>query len=426
MLRPLTWLLLALLGTCGRAQVTYFPPQNEATWEQTDPGYDPDSVAALYRYLEDTQTKGFILLQDGKIALEKYFGTFVQDSVWYWASAGKSLRATLVGIAQEEGHLAITDTISRYLGVGWTNLPPEREAAITVWHQLTMTAGLNELFFSCTEPNCLRYLAPVGERWAYHNSPYSLTKEVLEAATELPLNAYTNRTIEQPLGMKSGVWLANGYNTMYFSRVRDAARFGHLILAGGKWDQTTVLGDTEYFAAMTSPSQALNPAYGYLWWLNGQENYLLPGERTIYPGPTTPAAPDDLIVAAGKNGQFIAVVPSTGTVMVRFGEAASDDYAPLAYHNSIWERLVGLRGTTATRASVRPEAVSSFPNPTGRFVRFRLPAGQYQYALFDGRGRRCRLGTTNGRIDLQGLPAGVYTARLRSADQLFVGKLVKR
>ncbi|HAT63910.1 MAG TPA: serine hydrolase, partial [Flavobacteriaceae bacterium] len=57
-------------------------------------------------------TKAFILLKDGKIVLEQYFDDFTAESNWYWASAGKTLTATMVGIAQQEGFLDITNPTS--------------------------------------------------------------------------------------------------------------------------------------------------------------------------------------------------------------------------------------------------------------------------------------------------------------------------
>jgi CubicO group peptidase (beta-lactamase class C family) len=41
--------------------------------------------------------------------LEKYFGTFTRDSIWYRASAGKTITAFLFGKAQENGKLSILD-----------------------------------------------------------------------------------------------------------------------------------------------------------------------------------------------------------------------------------------------------------------------------------------------------------------------------
>jgi len=428
-MRPLFLLLLSLLCTCVRAQLTYFPPAADADWEQTSAaslGYHPDSVTALYDYLEDTQTKGFVLLKDGRIVLEKYFGTFVQDSIWYWASAAKSLKATLVGIAQGEGALDVNNPTSDYLGTGWTSLPPEQEDSITVWNQLTMTTGFNGILFECTTPGCLIRLADAGTRWNYHNAPYLLLKDVLEAATNTDLNIYTNQQLENKIGMKTGTWIRQGFAFRYFSRVRDAARFGHLILAEGKWADTEVVTDKDYLREMLQSSQDLNAAYGYLWWLNGQDNYLLPADRTIYPGPIAPAAPEDLVVAAGKNGQFVSVVPSEGLVMVRFGDSSSDDFAPLDYHNSIWERLTTLEGTTASREP-KATALGVFPNPARRNVWVKLPTqGRYYFELFDGRGRRCKAGTTNGRIDVASLPAGAYVVRLSRADKRYVARVIKR
>ena len=36
------------------------------------------------------------------------------------------------------------------------------------------------------------------------------------------------------------------------------------------------MSDSNYFDAMTNTSQSLNPAYGYLWWLNGKSSFHLP------------------------------------------------------------------------------------------------------------------------------------------------------
>ena len=47
-------------------------------------------------------------------------------------SAAKSLTATFVGIAQEEGHLDINNKTSDYLGANWSQLTTEQQDMITV------------------------------------------------------------------------------------------------------------------------------------------------------------------------------------------------------------------------------------------------------------------------------------------------------
>ena len=68
--------LLLLLNINVEAQNLYFPPiDNNATWEITDPttlGWCPDRINSMYDFLEQENTKGFIILKDGKIILEKW------------------------------------------------------------------------------------------------------------------------------------------------------------------------------------------------------------------------------------------------------------------------------------------------------------------------------------------------------------------
>ena len=161
--------LLIVLSFGSKAQSLYFPPLTGDEWETVAPsslGWCDERIDSLYDLLEENNTKAFIVLKDGKIVLEKYFGTFVQDSAWYWASAGKSLTACLVGIAQQEGFLSIEDTTSSYLGEGWTACTSDQEEKITIRHQLTMTTGLDDQVPEnyCTLDTCLIYKADAGTR----------------------------------------------------------------------------------------------------------------------------------------------------------------------------------------------------------------------------------------------------------------------
>jgi hypothetical protein len=123
-------IVLFLLITESKSQSLYFPPLTGTTWETTSPeslNWCTDSIAPLMDFLSANRTKAFIVLKDGRIVLEQYFGTFTSDSNWYWASAGKSMTAFLIGIAQQNGLLSINDSTSHYIGSGWTSCPPEKE-----------------------------------------------------------------------------------------------------------------------------------------------------------------------------------------------------------------------------------------------------------------------------------------------------------
>ncbi len=321
----------------------YFPPLQSPEWETTSPealGWNTTIEEDLKNYLEEHGTKAFLILKDGRLVSEWYFGDHTQNTNWYWASAGKTLTALTVGIAQEQGFLNIEDKTSDYLGLGWTSADLEKENLITITNQLTMTAGLNDIFFDCKTPDCLQYVADAGSRWAYHNGPYTLLQDVIANATETEWSSYFNTVIRDRIGM-DGFWFSsNGLNNVYFSTARSMARFGLLNLNRGVWDGTAILDTESFHDQMVSSSQQLNPSYGFLWWLNGKSSHRLPGTQLQFSGALVPNAPVDLYSGLGRDDQKLYIVPSQNLVIVRMGENAGEPvFALSSFDNDLWERL---------------------------------------------------------------------------------------
>lgn len=348
----------------------YFPPTTGNSWDTLSPsslGWCQDKIDTLLNFLDSKNTKAFIVLKDGKIVIEHYFDTFTVDSLWYWASAGKSLTSFLVGMAKQDGFLNLSDSTSQYLGSGWTICPPAKEGMITVLDQLRMTSGLNDLVPDnyCTDDTCLEYLADAGTRWAYHNAPYTLLDGVIENSTGQALNLYLLNKVKTPTGM-TGNYYPSGYNSLFISIPRSMARFGLLMLNHGNWDGNQIMTDTTYYNEMINTSQNLNPSYGYLWWLNGKPSYLVPGLQIPFPGPLMPHAPLDMYSALGKNGQFINIVPSQNLVLVRMGDAPGVGEVPFLFNDSIWERMQDVMcGTTDINSNADRISMSEiYPNPT--------------------------------------------------------------
>jgi CubicO group peptidase (beta-lactamase class C family) len=425
-------LALAVLSTS--AQSLYFPPPVAGSaWETTDPadlGWCADRIDSLYDYLGAHNTKAFLVLKDGRIVLEHYFGTFTQDSLWYWASAGKTLTSTVVGIAQHEGFVDINVPTSTYLGPGWTSETTAQESQITVRNQLTMTTGLDDgvADVDCTQPSCLEYLADAGTRWAYHNAAYSLLQDVVAQGTGQPFSTYFINKLRNPIGM-DGLWLLVGENHLYFSTARSMARFGLLAMNGMVWGNDTILQDTAYFHAATTPSQTLNRSYGYLWWLNGQPSFMLPQTQLVFPGPLVPNAPADMYSALGKNDQIINVVPSQGLVLVRMGNAAEESaQVSIVFDNIIWQYMNALDCNTDVSELPGRSGMSLWPNPATSSVRFVLPAGQRaeRAILQDSQGRTVASTTGSAPLDLSHVGPGVYFVKVYSGAACFVSRLVKQ
>ncbi len=424
MKKIITVLLLFLCFTFLSGQSLYFPP-SEDNWETLsleELGWCADRADSFLAYMDSINTKSFILLKDGKIVFEKYYGTFDSDSLWPWFSAGKSLRAALIGIAQHEGYLSIDDITSDYLGIGWTSLDSVQESKITVRNQLTMTSGLNRSAFDCVTPDCLTYRADAGVEWAYHNGPYNLLKEVLEISTGININPYTRNKIMDPIGAESGFWFSLGNNTFYLSQARDMARFGLLMLANGVWNGEVIFPDSVYAGDMIASSQNLNPAYGYLWWLNGSEFHVLPQGITL-PGPMAPSAPSDSYIAAGSKGQFIHVLPTEGIVMVRQGLSSTDELASSTMLQEIWDRLANVIKDDCTvitsDSRFTSDSISICPNPALDIIQLAGVKIGWRIRLIDIQNRVVLEQTNkNNTLDINSLISGLYGALIFNGDKL--------
>jgi CubicO group peptidase (beta-lactamase class C family) len=319
----------------------YFPDNGGAVWETTSVaslGWDESQVQPLLNYLEEKHTKSFIVLVNGKIVMEHYFNGHTSTTPWYWASAGKTLTATVTGIAQQEGFLNINDKVSDYLGTGWTSAPLAKENLITNRHLLTMTAGLDDELGDGVSPPNLQYVADAGTRWAYHNV-YVKLQDVVADATGQTWNNYFNSRLRDRIGM-TGLWQESGDDlSVYWSNSRSMARFGLLALNKGKWKNEQIVPEV-YFNQMINTSQDINKAYGYLWWLNGKESFHLPQSQLQFNGPLIPSAPADMYMALGKNDQKIYVVPSKKMIIIRMGEAADGtNFALSDFDEVLWQKI---------------------------------------------------------------------------------------
>lgn len=385
----------------------YFPPINGQNWDTLSPdrlGYCEDRIDSLYRFLENQNSKAFILLKDGKIVLESYFNGFSRDSFWYWASAGKTLTASIIGILQGQGQLKLTDPTSKFLGNSWTSLSKNREDSIHIWHQLTMTSGLddNPASLDCTDPACLVYKAQAGRRWAYHNAPYTLLDGVIEAAAKKTLNQVVLSELTQKTGLKVA-YFKIGDNNVAISTPRNFARFGLLLLAHGKWNTQTII-PSDFFNEMVVSSQSLNLSYGYLTWLNGKNSFMAPQSQVQFPGSIMSEGPSDLIMALGKNGQQIHVVPSQNLVWIRMGEAPNTQVPLVSFDlgDDIWRRIKKLNCVNMSVDPVHGESRDAvFPNPVNRGEYINIQTG----LLIDCLGRT--FSVRNGLIPIS-LSPGLY------------------
>jgi CubicO group peptidase (beta-lactamase class C family) len=323
------------------AESMYFPPNGSNTWETKTAaslGWNEANIQPLKDFLQQKNTRSFMILVNGRIVMEEYFNGHTPTTTWQWNSAGKTLTTACTGIAQQEGLLNINTRVNQYLGPSWTSAPLAKEALITPRHLLTMTSGLNDAS-ELVIPSNLTYLADAGTRWSYHNVFQKLMDVVAQASGQSFDTYFTNK-LKNKIGM-DGFWNMGVIFKIYHSNTRSAARFGVLALNRGKWQNEQVINQP-FFDESINTSQSINPSYGYLWWLNGKTSYMVPGLQTVFPTTLIPNAPADTYAAMGASDQRIYVIPSRNMVIVRMGNAAdpaNPSFAVSGFDNNLWQLI---------------------------------------------------------------------------------------
>ena len=255
-------------------------------------------------YMKDQRTAGLVIVQDGKIRMEKYGLGFDGLGRWTSFSVAKSFTSTLVGAAIKDGYIkSLDDKVTVYI-------PDLRGSAyddVSVRQLLTMTSGVkwNEDYTDRNsdvakfnehkaEPNVdvtvsyMRKLpreAPAGSKWVYKTGETNLIGVLVSSATKKKLSDYLSEKIWAPFGMEQDAsWLlgATGHEISgccIQASTRDYARLGLFILGGGQVNGKSILPDDWIAQATTKQAETGEPdgGYGYQWWTNNDGSYAAQG-----------------------------------------------------------------------------------------------------------------------------------------------------
>ena len=305
-----------------------------------------DDGSTLDTYMAAHHVAGLMVLQDGKVRLERYGLGADARTRWTSFSVAKSFTSTLVGAALRDGAIhSLDDKVTRYI--------PELAAGayrdVSVGQLLTMTSGVrwNEDYADprsdvarmyegrrvAGEPLLVTYMAPLprefapGERWVYKTGETDLIGILVARATGKTLAAYLSEKIWKPYGMASdALWLKDAVDgteaggSGVSATLGDYARLGQFLLEGGHAGGKAVLADgwladaTKKHADIGVPGRG----YGYQWWtwdngafagigIFGQLLYVDPARHlVIVQLAAWPVATDD--AQAKARGDFVQAV----------------------------------------------------------------------------------------------------------------------
>lgn len=283
----------------------------------------------LNEYMQRNAVTGFLILKDNQIIYERYFHGANQASRFLTNSVGKSITATLFGIAVEEGKInSVNDPIVKYL--------PEMSVSgfkrVTLKQALQMATGI-DLTYNPYDPhssthqfnaavltgvpsftNLLKSLQAnpkikPGTFFDYENENSEVLGLVIEKATGMPFNEYLQQKIWNKIGAQSDAFLYRAKSQQdqcafgcLNATLRDYGRFGLMMMNGGSLAGTRIVSSS-WVKEATTPAKFAKPVdeseglgYGYQWWI--------------------PVNSDHAFKALGIFGQIIYVNPTKHIVIV--------------------------------------------------------------------------------------------------------------
>ena len=289
---------------------------------------DGDSTYDLERYLELNRVSGLLVLQYGRVALERYRLGNDERSRWMSMSVAKSVTSTLIGAALKDGKLrSLDDEVTRYVpallgsayegvsvrdvllmssGVQWseryTDSTSDRRRLLTA--QILQVPGA-VLGVMTTLPRA----ALPGTVNNYSTGETQVVAEIVRGAVGKPLATYLEEKIWRPYGMEAEAkwWLDSPNGTEIggsglSATLRDYGRFGLFILGDGVIGSDSVL-PSGWVKEATTPKVLRGGKkldYGYLWWTAATDASRL----------------DAAFTAQGIHGQYIYVDPPAQVVIV--------------------------------------------------------------------------------------------------------------
>jgi CubicO group peptidase (beta-lactamase class C family) len=304
----------------------------------------------LVDYLALNRVTGILVLKDGAIAYEGYALGNTPQTRWMSMSVVKTITATLVGAAIQDGHIGgIDDAVTDYLqplrgsayeqvtirqllrmssGVGWdeTYTHPASDRRRMLEAQIAQRpGGILELMAR------LPRVAAPGARWNYSTGETFVAGALVHAAVGRSLSDYLSERIWALLGMEAPAtwWLESPGGVEIggsglSATLRDYGRFALFLLGGGIAGGERILPEG-WLAAAAAPQliDGQRIDYGYMVWpfaappalahdgafqaigIFGQHIYMNPRERLAIvvwgaqpkPNGKAPVAPADFFAA---------------------------------------------------------------------------------------------------------------------------------
>lgn len=287
------------------------------------------------------QTVSFCVIRDGQLVFDYYAPGYSDTSKTNSWSVAKSIVSILLGIAIREGEIeSLDEPIDQYL-------PEYQGSGITLRHLLAMSSGINfveqymnpfgfaaKALYGKDNRKLAKNYKPVSKPmqiFDYQSGNTLLLGYVLKAATGKSVSEYASEKLWSRIGAEHpALWSLDAVNQeerafcCFNSNATDFARIGQLYLNQGIWEGDTIVNpdfvrETTSLAPLKLKEGTTNDQYAYHWWVTRFND-----EQIFY--------------ARGIQGQYIFVIPTTKTVIVRLGRKRDEEKVN-GVPPDVWEYL---------------------------------------------------------------------------------------
>ena len=359
---------------------------------------DGKLIAERYRGITDDEANNLASeLSESSAFYKNLYGQRDQNSFISSWSTAKSFTSFLIGIAIESGSIdSIDDFASEYISE-WSS---DERSTITVKNLLDMRSGLvpicynsdiqdlgeclnetdsssggNIVFADDQMSKCInRNLAPDGYYPWYENNSSMFTRgvfqysncdtmvlgEILFRSTGLDLQTFAEYNLFSKIGINAFWWRdytnsgqSNGNYLAYCcldSTARDFAKFGHMLLLGGVWEESN-----QKYSSYVELIKNLQ-SYGLQFW-------------TICARPQSNCE-ESIISTIGFDGQYITIDFDRNLIVVR-----ASLYAPI--QNLSQDRKMKLNPDNLSQSNW----IATVPNAIGASLRNESPNISTLYSL---------------------------------------------
>ena len=294
-----------------------------------------DQTYDLYDVLSMNRVSGLLIIQNGEILFEQYLLGNDRDTRWMSMSVVKSITATLIGAAIQDGFIrSIDDPIVNYL----PRFNGTAYDGVTVKHLLQMSSGVawNETYTDpasdrrrmleaqlSQQPGAILDLmaslpraAMPGTVWNYSTGETQLAGALVRAATGKPVAQYLSEKIWSKLGMQADAnwWLQSPDGleiggSGLSATLRDYARLGLFWLNDG-----VVTTDSK-------PQRVLPEG-----WMKAASSRQLIGGKTVDYGYMLWPLHGNSYAAEGIFGQYLFVDPDKQLVVAMWSAQSKPLY----------------------------------------------------------------------------------------------------